>query len=68
MAGLVEMTEREKEIALLMEKLYRTDYVIIKLAEADTPEEQQALRARYAETIQQRRAWRERIRELENTE
>ena len=49
----------EKEIIELKKQLYDTDYTVIKIAEgAATPEE-------YAEVIQQREIWRDRINKLE---
>lgn len=60
--------ETGKLICQLKYNLTSTDWVIIKIAEADTLEEQQALRAEYGETINQRRAWREQINELESSE
>jgi len=55
-----------EEVADLKQRLANSDYAIVKIAEADTPEEQQALREQYAVLIAQRKAWRERINELEN--
>lgn len=50
---------KQREIAELKAKLAATDYVVIKIAEGSaTPEE-------YADIIEQRRQWRERINELE---
>lgn len=51
---------KQARIAELKQLLSDTDYVVIKIAEgAATVEE-------YADVIEQRRAWREEIRELEN--
>ena len=50
----------KKEITDLKNKLYETDYTVIKIAEgAATPEE-------YAEVIEHRGLWRARINELES--
>ncbi|MDE6597602.1 MAG: hypothetical protein K2K60_03075 [Clostridia bacterium] len=48
-----------REIAELKAKLSRTDYQVIKYAEGEMTE------AEYAEVKEKRRAWRERINELE---
>lgn len=49
----------------LKKSLSQTDYVVTKIAEADTVEEQQVLRTKYADILNQRKQWRARINELE---
>ena len=67
MVGCEElMTEIDEEIATLTEKLNATDYVTAKIIEADTLEEQHAIREQYADVIAQRKQWRARINELED--
>ena len=47
------------EIAWLKSQLSLTDYVVIKIAEGEATKED------YAEVIEQRKAWRKRIKELQ---
>ena len=69
MTGCEElMTENDKRITILIEMLNATDYIVTKIAEAETVEEQQALRTKYADILAQRRAWRTEINELEESE
>jgi hypothetical protein len=49
-----------ERIAELKQLLANTDYVVIKIAEGSATKEE------YANVIEQRKAWREEIRELEN--
>jgi len=56
---------KQEEIAVLKAYLASTDWVITKISEADTVEEQTALREKYADTIAQRKAARARINELD---
>ncbi len=49
----------------LKRSLSQTDYVVTKIAEAETIEEQQALRIKYADVLNQRKQWRAQINELE---
>ena len=60
-------TPREERLRLMME-LSRTDYITAKIIEADTLEEQHAIREQYADMIAQRKQWRARINELEESE
>lgn len=53
------------QIKELKAELARTDYIVIKIAEAATTQAQDALRAEYAETIARRIQVREQINELE---
>jgi malonyl CoA-acyl carrier protein transacylase len=55
-------------IAELKDLLASTDYIVVKIAEAETNEEQAELRQRYADVIAQRKQWREQINELEGSE
>ena len=55
----------EKEIKELKVKLINTDYIVLKIAEAVTDEEKYELRVKYANEISQRKAYRDRINELE---
>lgn len=50
----------------LKQKLALTDYIITKIAEAETDEERQAIRTEYADVITQRKVWRAVINELQN--
>ena len=49
----------------LLFKLTNTDYIVLKIAEAETEEEKQALREEYAEELANRKKWREEINKLE---
>lgn len=63
-----EPTEEEvkqRRIAELKAQLNSTDYVVIKIAESDDPDEQAQLREHYAGVIANRKAWRDEINELE---
>ena len=51
---------KQARIADLKQLLADTDYVVIKIAEGSATKEE------YADIIEQRKAWREEIRELEN--
>lgn len=51
---------KQARIAELKQLLADTDYVVIKIAEGSATKEE------YADVIEQRKAWREEIRELEN--
>lgn len=67
----VDHTPTEEEVRRstynnLIENLIKTDYIANKLAEAETEEEKQALRIRYAEQLANRKKWREQINSLEN--
>ena len=52
----------------LKNNLASTDYVVTKIAEAETVEEQQALRTRYADVFNQRKQWRAEINQLEESQ
>ena len=54
--------------ALPKYNLKETDWVVVKIMEAETEEERSALRAKYADIIAQRKQWREQINELEGSE
>lgn len=56
--------EKLARINFLKGELARTDYVVIKIAEADNKADQDAIREEYAEVIANRIAWREEINEL----
>ena len=56
---------KRRRIAQLKAELNRPDYVVIKIAEADTIEEQNMLREHYSDIIINRKSWREEINELE---
>ena len=63
-----EPTEYEKaqaRIAELKQMLADSDWVVIKIAESDMPEEQEELRKQYVNIISERKAWRAEINELE---
>jgi hypothetical protein len=51
---------KQRRIAELKQLLADTDYVVIKIAEGSATKEE------YADVIEQRKAWREEIRELKN--
>lgn len=52
--------DKLNELAWLKAQLVATDYTVIKVAEGEATKEQ------YADVTEQRRQWRERIKELEN--
>ena len=53
------------KILKLKSNLDSTDYIVLKIAEAETDEEKQSLRELYAEELKQRKLWRDEINELE---
>ena len=55
----------KERIAELKDMLKSTDYIVVKIAEADTEEERTQLRQEYADVIRQRKEWRREINELE---
>lgn len=55
----------KQQIRELKNKLFSTDYIVIKIAEAETEEQKQELRLKYAVQISQRIAWRDEIDKLE---
>lgn len=52
-------------IQKLRMNLASTDYIVTKIAEAETQEEQQAIRQQYADILALRKEWRAQINELE---
>lgn len=52
-------------IAELKEKLSNTDWIVIKIAEAETEEQKQELRRKYQTEIEDRKSWRNEINILE---
>lgn len=55
----------ELNILDLQFQLTATDYIVLKIAEAETEEEKQALRIKYAEQLANRKKWRAEINVLE---
>jgi hypothetical protein len=55
----------EIDIQNLKEMLNTTDWIVLKIAEAETEEEKQALRVKYAEQLNNRKWWRAQINSLE---
>lgn len=53
------------KLGWLKGKLATTDYVVVKMMEADTEEERIQLRQEYADIINQRKEWRAQINQLE---
>lgn len=49
----------------LYQKLKSTDYIVLKIAEAETEEEKQTLREKYATELSNRKVWRSQLNELE---
>ena len=58
-------TAIRRQIGMLKSELSDTDWIICKIAEADTPEEASAMREKYAHQIALRRQIRFEINELE---
>ena len=54
-----------KQIYDLKLLLKDTDFIVLKISEAETEEEKQALRLRYVNELAERKKWRKRINELE---
>ena len=54
----------QQELDLLLFNLKNTDYIANKLIEAETEQEREQIRQHYAETLAQRRVWRDRASEL----
>jgi malonyl CoA-acyl carrier protein transacylase len=54
------------QINNLLIQLAATDYIVLKITEAETEEEKQALREKYAKQLNNRKFWREQINSLEN--
>lgn len=63
--GITESYLIQSEIGQLKYDLKQTDYIMIKLMEADTEEERTQLRQKYADIINQRKQWRIQINQLE---
>lgn len=57
--------EKKRQIAQLKSELASTDYVVVKIAESDDPDEIAALREEYATVIAHRKELRAQINELE---
>lgn len=60
--------EKARQIAELKKKLADTDYIVLKIAEAQADgdtEKVAALKSTYATELAERKAWREQINELE---
>ena len=55
----------QNKILKLKNKLVETDYVALKIAEAETEEEKQTLKQKYFIELAQRKQWREEINQLE---
>ena len=53
------------QIVELKSKLEETDYIVLKIAEAENETGKQELREIYAEELKQRKEWRDKINELE---
>ena len=53
------------KLGYLKGELKVTDYVVVKIMEADTEEERAQLRQKYTDIINQRRQWRAQINQLE---
>ena len=57
--GIIKKEEYKKEIVILKQKLFDTDYIACKIAEGAATKEE------YAFELEERRDWRARINELE---
>lgn len=60
----LETIHNEQELDTLLNNLSATDYIANKLIEAETEQEREQIRQEYAETLAQRRVWRDRASEL----
>lgn len=60
----LERLHNEQELDTLLNNLSATDYIANKLIEAETEQEREQIRQEYAETLAQRRVWRNRASEL----
>ena len=54
----------QEELYEILNNLSATDYIANKLIEAETEQEREQIRQEYAETLAQRRIWRNRASEL----
>lgn len=61
------MTEKEFKLMVLKKNLSRTDHIMSQITEAEQfhPEDVAELRAKYANVVIERIAWRKEIQELE---
>lgn len=59
-----EKNNAQQELDVLLNNLTNTDYIANKLIEAETEQEREQIRQHYAETLAQRRVWRDRASEL----
>lgn len=60
--------EKARKISELKRKLYDTDYIVLKIAEAQAYGDEEtvtALKTTYAMELEERKAWREQINELQ---
>lgn len=62
----LERLHNEQELDTLLNNLYATDYIANKLIEAETEQEREQIRQQYAETLAQRRVWRDRAHNLKD--
>lgn len=63
-----QVNENQKQINVLKKKLYDTDYIVLKIAEAVADNDTAtvtALKTEYATELANRKAWRSQINELE---
>ena len=58
--------ENEQELETMLNNLSATDYIANKLIEAETEQEREQIRQQYAETLAQRRVWRDRAHKLKD--
>lgn len=56
----------QEELDILLYNLKNTDYIANKLIEAETEQEREQIRQQYAETLAQRRIWRNRASDLKD--
>ena len=56
----------QQQLWEILDNLANTDYIANKLIEAETEQERAEIRAEYAETLAQRRVWRNRASELKD--
>lgn len=61
-----EKNNTQQELDTLLNNLANTDYIANKLIEAETEQEREQIRQEYAETLAQRRVWRNRASELKD--
>ena len=56
----------QQELWEILDNLSATDYIANKLIEAETEQEREEIRQHYAETLAQRRVWRDRASDLKD--